>query len=74
MDGPGEHYAEWNKPVRGRQVSCDLTRMWKLMNKNSLIKEMETLSSAVHFIFLFTSVVVRTKAICFLLDGAYLSA
>ena len=24
MDGPGEHYAEWNKPVRERQIPYDL--------------------------------------------------
>ena len=33
MDGPGEHYAKWNKPVRERQIPYDLTHMWKLMNK-----------------------------------------
>ena len=27
MDGPGEHYAKSNKPVRERQVSYDLTHM-----------------------------------------------
>ena len=33
MDGPGEHYAKWNKPVRERQISYDFTHMWNLMNK-----------------------------------------
>ena len=27
MDGPGEHYAKWNKPVRERQVPYDFTHM-----------------------------------------------
>ena len=30
VDGPGEHCAEWNKPVRERQVPYDLIHMWKL--------------------------------------------
>ena len=25
MDGPGEHYAKWNKPVRERQIPYDFT-------------------------------------------------
>ena len=33
MDGLGEHYAKWNKPGRERQIPCDFTRMWNLMNK-----------------------------------------
>ena len=33
MDGPGENYAMWNKPVRERQILCDFTHMWNLMNK-----------------------------------------
>ena len=33
MDGPGEHYAKWNKPVRKRQIPYDFTHMWNLMNK-----------------------------------------
>ena len=33
MDGPGEYYAKWNKPVRERQVPYDFTYMWNLMNK-----------------------------------------
>ena len=32
MDGPGEHYVKWNKPVRERQVPYDLTHMRNLMN------------------------------------------
>ena len=26
MDGTGEYYAKWNKPVGERQISYDLTR------------------------------------------------
>ena len=33
MDGPGEHYAMWNKPVSERQIPYDFTHMWNLMNK-----------------------------------------
>ena len=33
MDGPGENYAKWNKPVRERQVPYDFTHMWNLTNK-----------------------------------------
>ena len=33
MDGPGEHYAKWNKPVRERQIPYDFTHMWNLMSK-----------------------------------------
>ena len=33
MDGPGEHYTKWNKPVRERQIPYDLTHIWNLMNK-----------------------------------------
>ena len=33
MDGPGEHYAQWNMPVRGREIPYDFTHMWSLMNK-----------------------------------------
>ena len=32
-DGPREHYAKWNKPVRERQVPYDFTHMWNLMHK-----------------------------------------
>ena len=27
MDGPGEHYAKWNKPVRDRQMPYDFTHV-----------------------------------------------
>ena len=33
MDGPGEHYAKLNEPVRERQVPYDLTYIWNQMNK-----------------------------------------
>ena len=33
MDGPGEHYAKWNKPFRERYIPFDFTHMWNLMNK-----------------------------------------
>ena len=33
MDGPGKHYAKWNKPVRERQIPFDFTHMWNLTNK-----------------------------------------
>ena len=33
MDGAGEHYVKWHKPVRERQVPYDLTHMCYLMNK-----------------------------------------
>ena len=29
MDGPGEHYAKWNKSVKERQTPYDFTHMWK---------------------------------------------
>ena len=32
MDGPGEHYAKRNKPVRERKTPYDFTHMWNLMN------------------------------------------
>ena len=32
-DGPREHYAKWNKPVRERQALYDFIYMWSLMNK-----------------------------------------
>ena len=32
MDGPGEHYTKWSKPVRERQIPYDLTHLWNLMN------------------------------------------
>ena len=30
MDGPGEHYGKWNKPVRRREIPYDFTHMWNL--------------------------------------------
>ena len=33
MDGPGDYYAKWNKPVRERQTPYDPTYMWNPMNK-----------------------------------------
>ena len=33
IDGPGEHYAKWNKPVREIQIPYDFIHMWNLMNK-----------------------------------------
>ena len=33
IEEPGEHYAKWNKPVRGRQIPYDVIHMWTLMNK-----------------------------------------
>ena len=33
MDGPEEHYAKWNQPIRERQIPYDFTHMWNLMNK-----------------------------------------
>ena len=33
MDGPGGHYAKWNKPVRERQTPYDFTHMWDVIDK-----------------------------------------
>ena len=33
MDGPGEYYAKRNKPVIERQIPCNFTYIWNLMNK-----------------------------------------
>ena len=33
MDGPGEHYANQNEPVRERQVPYNFSHMWNLVNK-----------------------------------------
>ena len=35
MDGPGEHYAQWNKPVRERQIPYVFTHMWNLKNQTN---------------------------------------
>ena len=43
MDGPGEHYTKWNKPVKERKIPNNFTHVWNLMsklnkqNKNRLI-------------------------------------
>ena len=34
MDGPGDYHAEWNKPVRERQTSYDLTYLGDLSGKS----------------------------------------
>ena len=33
MDGSGEHYAKWNKPVRERQIPYDFTYKCNLISK-----------------------------------------
>ena len=33
VDGPGEYYARWSKPVRERQIPYEFTHMWNKMNK-----------------------------------------
>ena len=33
VDGPGQNYAQWNKPVRERQLWYDFTHMWNLKKK-----------------------------------------
>ena len=33
LDAPGEHYAEWDKPIRERQIPYDFTYMWNLLSK-----------------------------------------
>ena len=38
MDGPGEYYAKWSKPVKERHVPHDFTYIWNLMEKNKLTK------------------------------------
>ena len=34
----GEYYAEWNKPVKERQIPYDFTYMWNPMNKINKIE------------------------------------
>ena len=41
MDGPGKHYATWNKPARERQVPYVFNYVWNLMNKQ-IISKIET--------------------------------
>ena len=33
VDGPGDHYVKWNKPVRESQMPYDFTHMWNLIRK-----------------------------------------
>ena len=33
MDAPGKHYAEWNWPVRERQIPYEFAHMWTLKHK-----------------------------------------
>ena len=35
MDGTGEYYAKWNKPVGERQIPYDLTYKRNLINKRN---------------------------------------
>ena len=35
MDGTGEPYAKWNKPVSEGQLPYDLTYKWNLINKTN---------------------------------------
>ena len=39
MDGIGEHYAKWNKPGGGGQISYDLTFNWNIINKRKKSKQ-----------------------------------
>ena len=41
MDGPGEHSAKQNKPVREKEASYDFIYMWNLMNKIKLTNKIE---------------------------------
>ena len=41
MDGPGEHYANWNKPIRERQVPYDFTYV-EFNEQAELTSETET--------------------------------
>ena len=33
MDGHGEHYVKWNKPVRERKIPYDFPHMWNWIDK-----------------------------------------
>ena len=35
MDGTGEHYAKWNKPIDEKQIPYDLTYKCNLINKTN---------------------------------------
>ena len=41
MDGPGEHYAKWNKPVRERQIPYDFTYV-EFNEQTELTSKIET--------------------------------
>ena len=42
MDGPGEYYANRNRPVTKRQIPNDFTHLWTVMNKlNQQAKQKE---------------------------------
>ena len=43
MNGLGEHYAKWNKPVRERQIPYDFTPMLNLMNETNKIMGTDSL-------------------------------
>ena len=38
MGGTGEHNAKWNKPGSERQIPCDLTFKWNLIENELFIK------------------------------------
>ena len=35
MDGTGEPYAKWNKPVSEKEILCYLIHKWNLINKTN---------------------------------------
>ena len=42
MDGPGEYYAKWNKPVRERQIAYDFTHNVESNQQTELTSKIET--------------------------------
>ena len=42
MDGPGEHYAKWNKPVRESKIPCGYTHMRNLIEPDSQMENRMT--------------------------------
>ena len=42
MDGPGEHYAKWNKPVGERQILYDFIHYVESNEQNQLTSKIET--------------------------------
>ena len=36
MDGTGDYYAKWNKPVFEWQIPYDLTSKWNIVNKRKM--------------------------------------